>query len=201
MGSSRLIKLIERIRSGQDVRAAQEDLFLMIRTSLLERLGQIPPAARGRVDPEDILHTAFVRAIAAIHNFQPTSERSFHDWVFTVAKNVIADLLRRRSVRVRRLATEDGERGPRASSIPQKGARFTTVFRRKDWIESMLSRLAPREAEVIRLRHFQRLSYQEIAKLWKSTPGAVQRFHSRAFEKLRRLLQADGNSDPANGDV
>jgi RNA polymerase sigma factor (sigma-70 family) len=62
---------------------------------------------------------------------------------------------------------------------------------RRDWIDALLEKLKPREAEVVRLRWLQGLSFEEIGASWQKTPGAVQRFYSRVWEKLSELAKEE----------
>ncbi|MBI4603289.1 MAG: RNA polymerase sigma factor [Planctomycetes bacterium] len=184
------LELVERIRSGRDVRAAQEELYVLVRGALLGRLGRkIPPQLRSRVEPEDVLHAAFLKAMTHLEGFRALNEHSFVAWVHSIAKNLLADALDRRSVAMAHFAGTE-EKGPRASRVPEEREGAGTLLGRREWIESLLARLAPREAEVIRLRQLEGREYGEIAAAWKSTPGAVQRFYSRAWRKFCELAQA-----------
>ena len=187
------LELIERIRSGQDVQLPQEELYKIVRQRSLARLGQkIPPRLQGRLEAEDVLHNAFLKAMAALGGFHPKHENSFTAWVYRIAKNHILDAAGRKSVGAVAFIGSEGELGSSLSAVARKGTRFTSVYRRQEWIDAILAKLEPREAEVIRLRDLESRSYEEIAQLFRSTPGAVQRFHSRALKKVREMKAGMG---------
>ena len=185
-------ELIEDIRSGRNVRKAQKQLYTVVRDALLSRLGQkIPHSLKSRLDPEDVLHTAFLRALSGLPEFRGPNEHSFIAWVYRIAKNLIHDEGDRWTAGKVHFAQGEEDKGPRASQFPNFQASYTTDIRRREWIDWALGQLAPKEAEVIRLHDLQDRSYEEIAEAWESTPGAVQRFHSRAWQKLSSIAERE----------
>jgi len=87
-----LLELTEQIRSGSNVRAAQEQLYAMVRSALLERIGEkIPASLKARLEPEEVLDAAFLRAMAALGCFHATNEPAFIAWVYSIAKQFIAN--------------------------------------------------------------------------------------------------------------
>ena len=88
-------------------------------------------------------------------------------------------------------------KGDRRRSGPEnKKTGHTTALGRRDLVESLLSRLTPKEAEVIRSHDLEGNTFEAIAASWGSTLAAVRRFHSRVVEKLRGLgSEAEGGKD------
>jgi RNA polymerase sigma factor (sigma-70 family) len=186
------LALIEDIRSKRDVEGAQKALYAMAREALLARLTEkIPPRLRPRMDAEDVIQAAFMKAMSNLDQFQPQDENSFFAWVYRISKNLIADQNRRRSADAVHFATGDDEHGVRQSAVSARGRRAESQLQRKEWIDTILGQLATKEAEVIRLRWLDGRSFEEIAAAWKKTPGAVQRFHSRAWQRFRELAGRD----------
>ena len=186
------LELIQRIRSGQDGRAAQEELYSMVRTALLERLEtKISPSVRPRLGAEDVLHTAFIKALEGLERFHPRQERSFTAWVYRIAQNLIHNTADRRSVGALRFHGDEDGKGLHESQIIAEQLGGTTAVRARDWIEVSLKRLLPREAEVVRLHQLAGKSYEEIAASWKSTAGTVQRLYSRAWRKLTEIAKRE----------
>jgi DNA-directed RNA polymerase specialized sigma24 family protein len=59
----------------------------MVRAALLQRLEtKISPILRPRLDAEDVLHTAFIKALEGLESFHPRHENSFTAWVYRIAK-------------------------------------------------------------------------------------------------------------------
>lgn len=153
---------------------------------------RIPPRLRPRLDEEDVLHEAFLRAFESIHTFRPSREDSFPAWVYRIAKNLITDVSRRRSAAALHFSRDEDQKGPRASEIaPPRRPSPETRFREREWIEVVLTKLPEKEAEVIRRRSLLGSSFEEIADSWKKTPGTVQRFFSRAWHRFREIARLD----------
>ncbi len=59
----------------------------------------------------------------------------------------------------------------------------------RDRIQAALVRLAPRDREVLVLRHLEGLSTAEVAAVLGLTTGAVMTRHTRALVRIRALLE------------
>jgi len=184
------LELVEQIRAGRNAREAEDELYRRASSALVPRLAaKIPGHLRSRIDAEDVLQTAFLRALKALEKFVPTSEHSFYAWVYTIAKHIILDTAKRHSAMAVPFARDMEDAGPRESQIASPRGRATTEFMRHEQIEFLLGQLKPMEAEVIRLRFLQGLSFEAIAEKWKKAAGAVQRFYSRAFKHLEEIAR------------
>jgi len=61
--------------------------------------------------------------------------------------------------------------------------------------EALLAHLAPRETEVVRMRHFEDLALPEIALRLGLSVSSVKTHYYRGLAKLRTLLEPDGQED------
>jgi RNA polymerase sigma factor (sigma-70 family) len=185
-----VLELLGKLRTDPGCRQAQEELYLCVRQGVLPYLSsRISAKLKARVDPEDVLHDAYLRVLGALDVFHPTTERAFLAWVYQIAKNLLIDCTRRRSLAARRFAgSASSIGGVRASGIvsPDRGPQSS--IERRDWIEGALRRLDETEAQVIRQRGLEGKSFEDIAASSGRTPGAVQRMYSRAIERLRGVL-------------
>jgi RNA polymerase sigma-70 factor, ECF subfamily len=184
-----VVELIEDIRAGRNVKSAEESLYSILRAVLLFRLERkIPSHLRSRLDAEDVLHDAFLRAMQALDRFVPKNDQSFVAWVYRIAKNSLLDAGDRRSAIIPHFVGGDERKGPRESQVIDAGARATGVYRLHEWCEWALDRLSPEDREIVRLREIDGRSYEEIAEASGSTPAAVRQRHSRAMQKLREIV-------------
>ncbi|MGG7034623.1 MAG: RNA polymerase sigma factor [Flavobacterium sp.] len=112
-------------------------------------------------DTEDITIETFSKAFDKIQTYNP--EFQFNTWLIAIAKNVHIDLLRKKKLH---LSTNYDQEHQQAYNIAD-----TSPSAEDDLIsEQNLSRLLlfikelkPTYQEVIQLRYFQEMSYQEIA--------------------------------------
>ena len=138
-----------------------------------------------REDALDAAQEAFVKAWRAIRRFDVT--RPFYPWLYRILRNLCFDLLRRKKVRPRE-GFEGDVRDERAG--PEVLARRDEV---KEEVWRALGRLPARDREILTLRHFQHLSYREIAESLAIPQGTVM---SRLFTARQRLrAELEGRFD------
>jgi RNA polymerase sigma-70 factor (ECF subfamily) len=126
---------------------------------------------------QDVLQETFARAYENRERLLRTT--AFKAWLFTIARNQCLNVLRR-----------SGREVPFAAEAPEPPANGSTPFsallksEQADLISRMLAELSPEYREVIVLREYQNLSYDEIASVTRSTVSAVK---SRLFKARRKL--------------
>lgn len=106
---------------------------------------------------------------------------AFKSWLFTIARNQCLNWLRKSGKHV--TLSDEGHELPPAADTPfskmekSEQVRFVTQF---------LESLKPEYREVLVLREYQNLSYEEIAAVTRSSLSAVK---SRLFKARRRLAE------------
>jgi RNA polymerase sigma-70 factor (ECF subfamily) len=148
---------------------------------------------RNAQDAEDLSQEVWLKAYQALGRFRYDS--SFYTWLRQITINTF--LNHKRSTSYRRqgqitiaqlLAIDSEELEPLADSH----AGEETVFHRvlfEDVMEA-LGELTPRERLMFLLRHYEGMSYDEIALTMNCTPGTVKKSVWRSLGKLRRKLDA-----------
>jgi RNA polymerase sigma-70 factor (ECF subfamily) len=129
-----------------------------------------------REDALDASQEAFVKAWRAIRRFDLA--RPFYPWFYRILRNLCFDLIRRRRIRPRD-GIEADVRDP--AEGPDVAARRSE---RRDLVHAALRRLPDRDREILVLRHFQHLSYREIAESLEIPLGTVM---SRLFAARQRM--------------
>lgn len=140
-------------------------------------------------DAEDAAQETFIRAFQFFDKFDV--DRSLAPWLKRIAVNVCLNRLEA----AKPASSLDDEAAP--APDPNPGPEALTVNRARDErIRSELNRLPPRYRLVIELRHFQELSYGEIAKELKRPLSDVKSDLFRARKILaERLKDLYGSSD------
>ncbi|MDD8018592.1 MAG: sigma-70 family RNA polymerase sigma factor [Bacteroidota bacterium] len=124
---------------------------------------------------EDAVQNVFVKlhaGRASIRNGQ-----SLQSWVFTVARNEAFEELRRRKGEL--LSEEIVWEGV----LPDEEL---SKKNRREAIESVLNALYPSFREIIILREYEQLSYDEIAQVTNTTVSSVK---SRLFKARKALIE------------
>lgn len=183
-----LLECLHALRAagpGGDVSRATEELYAILRSKLLEPLAaRISGRAQPRLDAEDALHEAFLRALAELDTYRGNSEVSFLSWIYRIARNLIADQAKRCSAQAVRFGEDSRSGGPRLSRVPAAGGDAASLGDRRDWIETVLGRLDPEDAALIRARHFEDLSYVELGARTGRSPEAAKQAFWRAWHRF-----------------
>jgi RNA polymerase sigma-70 factor (ECF subfamily) len=151
---------------------------------------------RNKVEAEDLVQETYARALEAQHRLRDDS--NIKGWFFTILRNTWLNQIRKR-----RLAPQfvdvDGEEGG-ADLLPGRTRNSQEILISKEnteQVQSAIGRLSAEFREVILLREFEELSYQEIANVLNCPAGTVMSRLGRARAKLRTLL-AEMSSQPLN---
>ena len=130
-----------------------------------------------RAAAEDALQETFVRVYE--HRDRLARGAAFRSWLFTIARNHCLNVLRK---------AKWTEPLPEHAEPPAPNAQtpFDELLRseRVALVTAYLGQLSPEYREVLVLREYQNLSYDEIAAVTRSTVSAVK---SRLFKARRKL--------------
>jgi RNA polymerase sigma-70 factor (ECF subfamily) len=135
-----------------------------------------------RDETRDACQEAAVRALGASDRYDPA--RPFYPWFYRILRNLCMDRLkgrRRSAVAVDRLEHEPRARDDSAES------RLITAEQTQS-MNAAIVRLPEELREVIELRHFQDLSYGEMAEVIGCPIGTVMSRLYRARKQLREAL-------------
>lgn len=170
-------RLAELVLEGDDT--AFEYLFDRyrdaIRRLLVQRLGHAS-------EVDDLLQETFIKVYINLHRYNP--QYTFGQWVYTIARNTFVDFIRRRQ--------DDlpiDERFASPPSLAPTPEESVINLQQRSQIESYLERLSPRYRQLIRLRFFDELSYEEIAAKLALPLGTVKTQIHRAREQMCRFIQ------------
>lgn len=182
-------ELVLRAKRGDD--EAAELLFRTHRRGAFLLAFQI---LGNRQDALDATQDSFVRFLTTLDRFRPG--RPVEPWLYTIVRNRCRDLLRRRQVRKWEPLEGDDHRWRPELVDPGADPRRDAMrgeLRRRVW--AGLARLSPDHREIVVLRDFQDLTYDEIARVLDIPQGTVMSRLHRARKRLASLL---AEPEPAN---
>ncbi|MEO8191931.1 MAG: sigma-70 family RNA polymerase sigma factor [Acidobacteriota bacterium] len=174
----------------QRILAGDEPLFeVLVRRYQARVLSHVARMVGNRDDALDLSQEIFVKVFQALDRYNP--EYKFSTWLFRIAGNAAIDHLRKRRPRTVPLEVRDPD-GQSLSSPEYKSSDLDpyAVLRnteRGDAIARAIQGLPEEFRELIGLRHFTGLSYEEIAELKGMPLGTVKNklFRARAVLKDR----------------
>ena len=176
-------EIVARVLSGQ------EHLFeTLVRRYQTRILSHVARMVGSREDALDLSQEIFLKVFGALDRFNP--EFRFSTWLFRIAGNAAIDHLRKRKPRTIPLETTDSDghvSSPeyKSSDLDPFGQLRNTE--RGDAIARAIADLPSEFRELIALRHFTGLSYEEIAEIKNMPLGTVKNklFRARAVLKER----------------
>ena len=171
------------------IRAGEEDLFeVLVRRYQSRVLAHVARMVGSRDDALDLSQEIFLKVFGALDRYNPAYK--FSTWVFRIAGNAAIDHLRKRRPRTVPLEVQDAD--GRMSSFENKShdldpyAELRNV-ERGSAIARAIAALPAEFRELITLRHFGGLSYEQIAEVKQMPLGTVKNklFRARAVLKDR----------------
>lgn len=131
-------------------------------------------------DPDDLVQTAVMRAIANLHRFKRGT--NLKAWLMTILKNATLNEFRRRKT----LQNNDAYHARSVSNIAPDNPETTLIIKE---IISNIPSLTKVQQKTICLIGLGGMKYDEVAKRTKVSAGTVKSRLSRGREKLRQLSE------------
>jgi RNA polymerase sigma-70 factor, ECF subfamily len=138
--------------------------------------------SRNRTEAEDLVQETCLRALRAMARLRPDS--NIKSWLFTILRNIWLNNLRQS-----RTALEVGENHANDPLDTAKDPHATYISSmEQEQVRHAIEQLPLEFREIILLREYEELSYEEIATLLGCPAGTVMSRLARARSKLRDLL-------------
>ena len=144
-------------------------------------------------EAHDLTQEIFVKVYLALDRYDPKYQ--FSTWLFRIAQNSAIDILRKKSLVEVPLArpADDEQGGSREREFADGGISPYRALKNKELsaaIEKAVAELPQDYRELIQLRHFAELSYEEIADMKKLPLGTVKNKLFRARNLLKGVLNS-----------
>jgi len=191
--------LLQKAQNGDA--EAFEQLFHCYRDTLLQTVAlRMDPRLRSRVDASDIVQEAHVVAVQRFQDYLERKPVSFRVWLRQIVQDRLLMAYRKHVLAERRtvqremslpeqssvaLAEKLADRGPSPS---QNVARDEQVRR----LRAALGHLSAGDRDILLLRHFEQLSYEEIGYVLHIKSAATRKRYGRALIRLGTLTRDMG---------
>jgi len=131
-------------------------------------------------DAEDLTSQTFLAALEAFPNYR--RDGHFAAWLFTIARNKVADHYRRRP----HLPLEESTAPPSTSNL----ARDAETSQQNDILLRLIRALPEDERELVRLRFVAELPFAEIARVLRMSEGAAKKKLYRLLARMKSQMEA-----------
>ena len=187
------LKLIKRALDQGDTTAYNELMKLYrdpLYFMLLEKVGDKELA-------KDLTIEALGKAFKKLHMYTPNY--TFSTWLFTVARNNCIDYLRKNKIKTTSIDqfTIDNDGKKNKIDIPSDELNPEGILIRKQKIailRQVVDKLKPKYRELVKLRYFKEMSYEEISTLLQIPIGTVKAQLYRSREQLFQIVSGSKDS-------
>lgn len=196
-GDPSVTQLIQRVQAGCP--DSREALFALLR-DYFKHLAQRHhnQQLKAKLGVSDIVQQSMIRAVESFETFEGRSEGELRSWLKTLLINEIRQSVRNWSRQRRDVTREtclpgDGMENDWLVSDPNPTPQSLSIRQEQvGQLRSAIDRLPQVDRQVIRLRGFDRLSFEEVGRQMNRSPTAAAKLWYRAIVKLQRDLQAEG---------
>jgi RNA polymerase sigma-70 factor (ECF subfamily) len=140
-------------------------------------------------EAHDLAQEIFVKVYLALDRYDPKYQ--FSTWLFRIAQNSAIDALRKKSIAEVPIVRTFGDEEGKEREFADSGVSPYRAMKNKQLsaaIDVAVHNLPPDYRELIQLRHFAELSYEEIASMKKLPLGTVKNKLFRARNLLKDVL-------------
>lgn len=186
------LKLVEQALSGSQ--AAYGELMERYRESIYFMMFKM---VKNSDDADDLTIEAFGKAFARLDQYSPSF--AFSTWLFKIASNNCIDFIRKKRIKVTSMdtgyATDSGEIIYVEAKAQVHDPEEAVIHSQKVILmRHLVTKLKPRYRELVELRYFEELSYEEIAETLNLPLGTVKAQLFRARDFLANMLEKTKDS-------
>ena len=179
--------LVEQAKNGSQV--AFGELMERYRESIYFMMFKM---VKNQDDADDLTIEAFGKAFSRLEQYSPSF--AFSTWLFKIAYNNCIDFMSKKRVKVTSMdtgyTTSSGEVIYFAAKAHGQDPDEAMVYNQKvKHMRSLVEKLKPRYRELVELRYFEELSYEEIAESLNLPLGTVKAQLFRARDYLAVLME------------
>lgn len=199
--SVRATELVNRVIQGD--RDALAELFSIYRPRLWRLVAfRLHPQLQGRIDADDVLQDAWLRAVDRIDSFLKDAATSSFLWFRTIVSQTLVDLHRfhmgaqkrsaAREFSINRGWSSESTSSAMSFHLQQPTKSPSSTLGRAEQarqLEAALQGMNEHDREVLALRHFEELTNGETARVLNMTEQAASARYVRALARLKQILE------------
>jgi len=178
------LELVEQVRNGKRqaftelMRKYQERIYWTVRRIVGDHS-----------EADDVTQEAFVRAFLGLGDFRGDS--SFYTWLYRIAVNLSLNALRKRQVVEYLRESEIVNR--LFPQLDDPGRRLEEKELETN-IERAVARLPEKQKAVFVMRFYDEMSYEEIARVLKTSVGGLKANYFHALKKVQEYLKNEAET-------
>lgn len=136
-----------------------------------------------RETAEDLVSLVFTKALENIKNFKNDSESSFQGWLYQIARNTVIDFYRTNRPTIDIEDVWDLDLSAENNLLVDLDNKI-----KLEEVHKYLQLLKPTQRDIIIMRVWQEMSYQEIADVLNQSEASCKMAFSRALRELKTKM-------------
>jgi RNA polymerase sigma-70 factor, ECF subfamily len=172
------------------LRGAPEKFGVLVERYQSRLINYLFRLLRNADDASELAQEVFLKVYQVLDRYDP--QYKFSTWLFRVAQNAAIDQIRRRRLKLVSLQQEDSDGESREWELPSAERSPYGELRnqeRGEAIQRAIDALPWEYRELILLRHYGELPYEEIARMKEMPLGTVKNKLFRGRQMLKEKLQ------------
>ena len=146
--------------------------------------------SRNSTESEHLVQETCLRALRSMGQLRPDGNQK--SWLFTILRNVWLNQVRQRRTAPDLVELDSTENSAVVPTDPASDAHEVYVSKvEQEQVRAAIQQLPVEFREIIILREYEELSYQEIARVLNCPPGTVMSRLARARLRLRESLPSE----------
>jgi len=133
-------------------------------------------------DADDALQNTFINAWKSIENFR--HESSLYTWLYTIATNEALTLINKRKKNAA-VSLDDLETHFANS---QEGSTWFDGDEAEVMLQNAILQLPEKQRIVFNLKYFDKMTYQDMSKVLKTSEGALKASYHHAVKKIEKII-------------
>ena len=135
-------------------------------------------------DAEDLTQNACIKIVKSLDKFK-SEKGSFSTWMYRIIKNLLIDFFRKKTLKFEEIDFNllEGTDSP-VQKILKKEA--------EEKLKKVFENLTGRQKEILEMKYFFNMKNKEISKILDIKEKTVSSIITRAFERLKILLDKNG---------
>ncbi len=192
-------RLLEEARKGDA--HAFDQLFARHRSALCEIIElRLDARLRARIDASDVVQETQLEAFRRLADYLERQPMPFRLWLRKTAHERLL-MFQRRHIHARRRTTSrevplpDRSASVLAQQLMAGGSTPSQRLKKEELARSLrqaLAKLADTDREILLMRNYENLSYEEIAQILDLDAATARKRHGRALIRLHRILSDGG---------
>jgi RNA polymerase sigma-70 factor (ECF subfamily) len=177
-------ELIEEVRNGK------RQAFTELMHRYQERIYWTARRIVGdHAEADDVTQEAFVKAFLGLGDFRGDS--SFYTWLYRIAVNLSLNAVRKRQVVEYLRESEIINRLFPQADDPRRRLEEHEI---ESSIQRAVATLPEKQKAVFVMRYFDEMTYEEIARVLKTSVGGLKANYFHALKKVQEFLKNEGQA-------